>query len=97
MVKRLFAIAFIFAVTTAAWLLLGATIFQRTHSSDQQLRGRGGSTWGTPQTQNTPSAFIERIEQRVVDAPRRPPGVRRDITTETTGTDDPLPYTTACR
>lgn len=90
MVKRIFAIAFIFACTAAGWLLLGATIFQRTESSDQHLRGRVGSTWGTAQAQQAPTAYIERIEQRVVEAaPRRPPpGPRRDITAETTSTTD---------
>lgn len=87
--KRLFAIAFIFAVTTAAWLLLGATIFQRTQSSDRNLRGRVGSTWGTAQAQQAPSAYTERIEVRVLDAPRRqPPDARRDITMAPTSTTD---------
>lgn len=85
MVKRLFAIAFIFAVTTVAWLLLGATIFQRTQSSDQHLRGRVGSTWGTAQAQQAPTAYIERIEERVTETPRLPPpGSRRDVTGPTT-------------
>ncbi|MGI8618472.1 MAG: inner membrane CreD family protein [Gemmatimonadaceae bacterium] len=82
MVRRIFAIAFIFVCTTAAWLLLGATIFQRTQSSDQLLRGRVGSTWGTAQAQQAPTAFIERVEERVLEAPRRQlPDARRDITT----------------
>lgn len=87
MVKRVFAIAFIFACTTAAWLLLGATIFQRTQSSDQHLRGRVGSTWGTAQSQQAPTAYVERIEERVLTAPRRPPP-GRDITTEPTNPTD---------
>lgn len=89
MTKRIFAIAFIFAVTAAAWLLLGATIFERTQSSDRHLRGRVGSTWGTAQAQQAPTAFIERIEERVFDAPRQPPpGVRRDVVSPTpTSTD----------
>jgi hypothetical protein len=95
-VKRLVAIALIFAVTTAAWLLLGATIFQRTQSSDQYLRGRVGSTWGTAQSQQAPTAFIERLEQRVAEAPRRPPP-GRDITTATTSTEDPRSETVRVR
>ncbi len=87
--KRLFAIAFIFAVTTAAWLLLGATIFERTQSSDQHLRGRVGSTWGTAQAQQAPSAYTERIEVRVLEASRRPPpDAPRDIAVAPTGTTD---------
>jgi hypothetical protein len=96
--KRLFAIAFIFAVTSAAWLLLGATIFERTQSSDQHLRGRVGSTWGTAQTQQAPSAYTERIEVRVLEAPRRPPpDARRDMTTAPASTADPRSETVRVR
>jgi hypothetical protein len=78
MVKRLVAIAFIYVVAAVAWIILGATIFQRTSSSDSQLRGRVGSTWGTPQAQQAPAAYTERTEtRRVGDADpapsRRPP------------------------
>jgi len=67
--KRLIAIAFIFAVTTVAWVILGATIQERTRSSDQRLRGRVSSTWGTQQRQQAPSAYTERLETRVVQEP----------------------------
>lgn len=66
MTKRLIAIAFIFAVTAVAWIILGATTTERSRSSDQRLRGRVSSTWGTTQQQQAPSAFIERIETRMV-------------------------------
>jgi inner membrane protein involved in colicin E2 resistance len=54
--KRLAAILFIFFCTTAAWGILGATIFARTYSADGSLRGRVHSTWGAPQVQRTPVA-----------------------------------------
>jgi len=45
--KRVAAILFIFFCTTAAWGILGATIFARTYSADGSLRGvsiqRGGA------------------------------------------------------
>lgn len=69
MAKRIFAIAFIFACTSIAWLVLGATIFSRTQSSDQHLRGRVGSTWGTSQAQQAPVAYTEKTETRVVESP----------------------------
>jgi hypothetical protein len=69
MVKRIVAIAFIFACTTIAWLILGGTIFSRTQGSDQHLRGRVGSTWGTNQAQQAPVAYTERTETRTVAAP----------------------------
>ena len=97
MTRRIFAIAFIFAVTTGAWLLLGATIFERTHSSDRSLRGRVGSTWGTAQAQQAPTAFIERLEERVVEAPRQPPPPASDGTRPTTNTTDPRSETVRVR
>ena len=79
MAKRIVAIAFIFACTTIAWLVLGSTIFQRTQGSDQHLRGRVGSTWGTSQAQQAPSAYIERTETRTVGVsePSTPQPTRR--------------------
>jgi hypothetical protein len=71
MVKRIIAIAFIFACTAVAWVVLGATIFNRTQGSDRHLRGRVGSTWGTKQAQRAPVAYTERIETRTVEAPSR--------------------------
>ncbi len=71
MTKRILAIAFIFICTSVAWVVLGATIFNRTESSDQRLRGRVGSTWGTSQAQQAPVAYTERIETRVAEAPLR--------------------------
>jgi Inner membrane protein CreD len=66
MVKRIVAIAFIFACTTIAWLILGSTIFSRTRGTDQHLRDRVGSTWGTSQAQQAPVADTERTETRTV-------------------------------
>ena len=51
MVKRLIAIAFIFACTSAGWLILGVTILARTDSSGEQLRGKVQSIWGAPHVQ----------------------------------------------
>jgi len=77
MAKRIFAIAFIFVCTSIAWLLLGSTIFARTSGSDQHLRGRVGSTWGTSQAQQAPVAYTERIETRTIDASDQPTPARR--------------------
>jgi inner membrane protein CreD len=103
MAKRIFAIAFIFVCTSIAWVALGATIFARTRGSDQHLRGRVGSTWGTRQAQQAPVAFTEKIETRVIEAPvagpmpvrRRPARTQQTSTitgnrTETVRTRVPL-------
>lgn len=75
MTRRLLAIAGIYACTAAAWLLLGATIFDRTGDADRQLRGRVGSTWGTAHAQQAPVAYIERLEPAA--GPVAPPAPRR--------------------
>jgi inner membrane protein involved in colicin E2 resistance len=54
--KRVAAILFIFFCTTAAWGILGATVFARTYAADESLRGRVHSTWGAPQVQRPPVA-----------------------------------------
>src|SRR5262245_8949574 len=59
MTKRIAALVFIFLCTTVAWSVLGATVLQRTYSSDSALKGRVASIWGTPQTQRQPDAKYE--------------------------------------
>ncbi|MBV9957651.1 MAG: inner membrane CreD family protein [Acidobacteria bacterium] len=56
MVKRIIAIAFIFVGATVAWAILGATIFQRTYSSDASASDRVASIWGAPHAQSPPVA-----------------------------------------
>jgi hypothetical protein len=56
MVKRLLAIGFIFVCTSAAWMILGGTVYFRTNAMADQLRGRVQSVWGTPQAQAAPVA-----------------------------------------
>ncbi|MGA8270177.1 MAG: inner membrane CreD family protein, partial [Candidatus Sulfotelmatobacter sp.] len=56
MLRQIVALAFIFVCTTVAWVVLGATIFSRTYSSNEQLQGHVGSTWGTSQQQSPPTA-----------------------------------------
>jgi inner membrane protein involved in colicin E2 resistance len=68
MLRRILAIAFIYGCATVAWLVLGATIFARTHRSDATLRGRVASTWGAAQEQAAPSGSVERATTRQVEA-----------------------------
>ncbi len=56
MFRQIVTLLFIFVCTTIAWIILGSTILYRTDNSDEQLRGRVGSTWGTAQEQAPPSA-----------------------------------------
>ncbi len=56
MVKRLFAVAFIFCCTSAAWMILGGTIMSRTGSTTDRLRDHVQSIWGAPHAQMSPFA-----------------------------------------
>jgi inner membrane protein involved in colicin E2 resistance len=67
MVKRIAAILFIFVCTGIAWAVLGATIFSRTYSSDDRLKGQVVSTWGAPHQQQPPRAFWKTIVPRQVE------------------------------
>jgi inner membrane protein involved in colicin E2 resistance len=62
-IARIFAIAFIFVSTTIAWMVLGATISQRTYNSDDGLRSKVASSWGAAQVQGPPSASYTRITE----------------------------------
>ena len=57
MARRLLALVFIFACTSAAWIILGATIFYRTYNSDSNLRNRVASIWGGSHEQRPPRAI----------------------------------------
>jgi hypothetical protein len=56
MARRIAAIAIIFICTTIAWSVLGTTIFSRTYSFDDIMRGRVASIWGAPHMQKSPMA-----------------------------------------
>jgi inner membrane protein involved in colicin E2 resistance len=60
--RQIAALIFIFVCTTIAWMILGSTILYRTSNSDQQLKGRVGSTWGTAQEQAPASATYSKTE-----------------------------------
>lgn len=67
MLKRIVAIAFIFLCASAAWMVLGATVFSRTYDSDQVLEGQVTSLWGAPQSQSPPAATAEHAEPKTTE------------------------------
>lgn len=67
MLKRIVAIAFIFVCASAAWMVLGATIFSRTYDSDSVLEGQVTSLWGAPQSQSPPAAKSEHTEPKTTE------------------------------
>ena len=56
MIKRLFAIGFIFACTSVAWAILAGVTSSRTYMADSGLKERVQSIWGMPQVQQPPTA-----------------------------------------
>jgi inner membrane protein involved in colicin E2 resistance len=54
--RRIAALIFIFGCTTLAWIILGSTIFARTYTFSERLGPKVGSTWGTAQVQEPPTA-----------------------------------------
>jgi hypothetical protein len=57
MVKRIVAICFIYACTSAAWIILSATMFVRTETQDIGLNRTVSQLWGTEQTQQAPIVY----------------------------------------
>jgi len=60
MAKRLAALIFIFVCTTVAWMILGATIMNRTYGMGSDLKEKVASNWGVQQKQSPPSATWKR-------------------------------------
>src|SRR5580704_988714 len=93
MVKRLFAVAFIFCCTSVAWMILGGTITARTGSTTERLRDHVQSIWGVPHVQMSPFAeyslpvkYVETVTengvQKMVEKTRLDPYVVRPDSSE---------------
>jgi inner membrane protein involved in colicin E2 resistance len=65
--KTILGILAILLCTTVAWVILGATIMQRSYSADSGLGPQVASTWGGPQEQAPPAATSTKIVLRVVE------------------------------
>ena len=96
MIKRLAAIAFIFASCSAAWMVLGGTVVHRTETSEATAQGDLGDLWGGPQVQVQPQ--LVRLGQRTRTVARQVPSGQPDgsfktvqqAVTETVRTPVPL-------
>ena len=56
MSRQIAAIVIIFIGAAVGWSILGTTIFTRTYSFDESLKGRVVSIWGAPHVQKPPTA-----------------------------------------
>ncbi len=81
MIKRIVAIVFIYVCTAAAWGVLGATIFHRTFSAEENLRGQVESIWGAAHIQRAPVARDARTVAVPVGAVRPGSGSATEATT----------------
>ncbi len=66
---RLFAIGFIFVCTTVAWMILGATVTNRSGEADGTLRAEVERLWGGEHVQRAPEAWLvtHDVTRNVVD------------------------------
>src|SRR5262249_204459 len=62
LLRQIVALIFIFICTTVAWMILGSTVMYRTQNSDEQLKARVGSTWGTPKEKSPPVSSYSQIK-----------------------------------
>jgi inner membrane protein CreD len=56
MSRQIVAIIIIYIGAAVGWSILGTTIFSRTYSFDESLKGRVASIWGAPHVQKPPTA-----------------------------------------
>jgi len=96
MIKRLFAIAFIFGCCSIAWGILGGTVEHRTRTQGASSYDAVGSLWGGPQVQHAPT--LARLGTRTRTVTRQEPTGEpdgsfrqvREAVTEPTRTAVPL-------
>lgn len=71
MVKRLVAIAFIYACTCIAWMILGSTLLVRSENLGSSTRSAVSKIWGSEQLQSQPTVLyrepVQRTERRTVN------------------------------
>ena len=89
MTKRIVAIVFIFICTSAAWAILGGTIFSRTYDSGAVSSNRVASTWGTSQNQRPPAASFQTKVEKKQESLENGKKIVKTVTEETV-TDLPL-------
>jgi hypothetical protein len=76
---RIFAIIAVFALTSVAWLVLGAVMSDRSNAQSRELRGRVTELWGQPQAQAGPALSFEWVVEKNVKRTETVGGVERQI------------------
>ena len=68
MIKRLFAIGFIFACVSVAWMILAGATYTRTNAADASLKSRVAQLWGAPQAQLPPQVTAWEMVSKKVES-----------------------------
>lgn len=68
MIKRLFAIGFIFCCVSVAWFILAGATSSRTNSADSSLKSRVAQLWGAPQAQLPPAIVAWEMVTKKVES-----------------------------
>jgi inner membrane protein involved in colicin E2 resistance len=63
LIKKMFAIAFIYGCTALAWLILASTVLLRSNSSDARMKTAVNRLWGTAQKQEAPTVYYPLLEK----------------------------------
>ena len=79
-IRRLVAIAFIFAGCTTAWSILGSSIVVRSGEFDQQLSKEVALLWGGAHVQRAPVAAVPRPRQTTETVIENRTGQARQVT-----------------
>jgi inner membrane protein involved in colicin E2 resistance len=66
MITRIAAIVLIYGGTVLGWMILGATVDQRTGAQDEDLKRAVGQLWGTAQRQRAPQVYYQTSRQTKV-------------------------------
>ena len=72
MLRRILAIGTILIGASLAWLILAATLTERTNESDQDQRAALGTLWGSDQTQLPPEFYFD-VEMPVAHRTNKSP------------------------
>jgi hypothetical protein len=92
MFRKILAITFIFACTSAAWVILGSTVMYRSAAPAEDLRSKVANTWGSAHEQKPPSAFYWQRGLKTVKTTENGKEVERVVDTTI---DRPLPLETS--
>lgn len=85
MVRRIVAIAVVYLIAAAGWIILAGTISYRTDNQDGELKRQVGQLWGTPLEQRAPAAAL--TFKRPAEVTKWDPNQRKNVVEQTNAND----------